>query len=157
MTQKIEVDLGEIRQIASWLAASDVTFIEVRGPGTMMRLKVEERGEGDDVPSSSRSSASVSVAASAERAGAAQPMTPKTVTVTAKSAGVFLASHPAHSTPLVVPGSRVAQGDTVGLLQISHLCLPVLASHAGVVMQSLAAHGSTVGYGTPLFDISPVL
>lgn len=152
MTQRNEVDLGEIRQIASWLAASGVTCIEVSGPGTMLRLEVEDR-EDDDASRSSR--AYPSTVAFAHAADEMQPFKSRTVTVTAKSVGVFLASHPARSTPLAAPGSRVAEGDTVGLLQISHLCLPVVAPRTGVVVRRLVAHGATVGYGTPLFDISP--
>ncbi|PTB20412.1 hypothetical protein C9I57_11055 [Trinickia symbiotica] len=154
MTQKIEVDLGEIRQITAWLAASDIGFIEVSKPGATVRLKVDDghRSGKDTLREPSASLAS----ASATRTDSAQDARPHAVSVTAKTTGIFLPAHPARAAPLVEGGAHVAQGDVIGLLQIAHLCVPVVAPVAGVVTQPLVAHGVTVGYGTPLFEIVPI-
>lgn len=152
MTQKIEVDIGELRQITSWLAAADIEFVEIRKPGATVRLTMEQE------------SYAVSRSASAQPAlpvAAGRVSVPETslrkqaVSVTAKSAGIFLATHPARSTPLTSAGAHVKRGDVVGLLQIAQLCVPVVAPVDGVVTQWLVAHGTTVGYGTPLFELSP--
>ena len=42
MTQKIEVDIGELRQITSWLAEVDIEFIEISKPGATVRLTMEQ-------------------------------------------------------------------------------------------------------------------
>ncbi|AUT64479.1 acetyl-CoA carboxylase biotin carboxyl carrier protein [Paraburkholderia terrae] len=147
MTQTIEVDLDEIRQITSWLAASNVGFIEVSRPGATVRLKVDDGHRHDE----RRARPSPKLSASADARGTHA----QAVNVTAATAGVFLAAHPARSTPLVEAGARVGQGDVIGLLQIAQLCMPVVASTAGVLTRTLAAHGATVGYGTPLFEIVP--
>ncbi|WP_233848956.1 biotin/lipoyl-containing protein [Paraburkholderia sp. HD33-4] len=153
MTDKIEVDLAEIRQITAWLAATDIGSIEISRPGVTVRLKIddEERGGKDTVraPPAPGASASSSRAADASHCG------PQAVTVTAKTVGVFLAAHPARATPFVEAGAQVGQGDVIGLLQIAHLCVPVVAPAAGVVAQPLVAHGAMVGYGTVLFGILP--
>ncbi|PMS33268.1 acetyl-CoA carboxylase biotin carboxyl carrier protein [Trinickia symbiotica] len=152
MTQKIEVDLGEIRQITAWLAASDIGFIEVSKSGATVRLKVDDGHRSGKGTLAEPSAAS----ASATRTGSTQYARTQAVSVMAKTVAVFLAAHPAHSTPLVEAGARVGQGDVIGLLQIAHLCVPVVAPVAGVVTQPLVAHGVTVGYGTPLFEIVPI-
>jgi acetyl-CoA carboxylase biotin carboxyl carrier protein len=156
MTEKIEVSLDEIRQVTSWLAATDIEFIEVGTPGATVRLKIERSDDGDDDALPRPSAAECFVAPPAAAKGdLARRSRAQIVSVTAKTVGVFLAAHPSRSAPLVAPGSRVKQGDTIGLLRIADLCLPVVAPLAGVVTRPLVAHGSTVGYGTPLFEISP--
>lgn len=143
MIDRMEVDLEEIRQLTSWLAASDIGFIEVRRRGTTVRLEIGDRRDSGD-GASHRTSVS------------ARPSHPEMVDVTADTVGVFLTSHPARSAPFVEPGSRVARGDMLAVLRIADLCLPVVAPFAGVVTQPLMAHGAAVGYGTPLFKISPM-
>lgn len=151
MTQKIEVDLEEIRQITSWLAAGDIGSIEVSRPGVTIRLKIDDRRYHEHGVSSQPSGA----ASVAGTGGVQHVARAQAVGVTASTAGVFLASHPSRATPFVEPGARVAQDDVMGLLQIAHLCVPVVAPVAGVTTQPFVAHGETVGYGTRLFEISP--
>ncbi|MFM0549615.1 acetyl-CoA carboxylase biotin carboxyl carrier protein subunit [Paraburkholderia sediminicola] len=153
MTQKNEVDIGELRQITSWLAAVDIEFIEISRPGATVRLTLERASCAADA-SATDYVASPAVSASAA-ARASNNTQPQSVSVNASSAGIFLATHPAHSTPLVEAGAQVKPGDIVGLLQIAQLCIPLVAPVNGVVTRTLAAHGTTVGYGTPLLELSP--
>ena len=153
MTQKIEVDIGELRQITSWLAEVDIEFIEISKPGATVRLTMEQ------VPSSAGADASaqaqsVSTVVPGGLARAADTAQTQAVSITAKSAGIFLSTHPARSTPLVSAGDHVKPGDIVGLLQIAQLCVPVVASADGMVKRLCVAHGATVGYGTPLLELS---
>lgn len=152
MTQTIEVDLGEIRQITTWLAAADIGFIEVSRPGATVRLKLDQGQRGGEraARASTGLPASGTGQATATRGAGAQA-----ISVKAQTAGVFLSAHPARPTPLIEAGARAAQGDVIGLLQIAQLCMPVVATASGVVTQALAAHGAHVGYGTPLFEIVP--
>jgi acetyl-CoA carboxylase biotin carboxyl carrier protein len=152
MTQKIEVDIGELRQITSWLAAADIEFMEIGRPGATVRLTMEQASCSEGVGASEPAPA-----ARAEQAGLpATSQNEQAVSVTAKSAGIFLTTHPARSTPLVNEGTHVKVGDVVGLLQIAQLCVPVVASADGVVMKMLVAEGTTVGYGTRLLALSPL-
>jgi acetyl-CoA carboxylase biotin carboxyl carrier protein len=153
MTQKIEVDIGELRQITSWLAAADIEFIEISKPGATVRLTMEQASCSVGVGASTQAALPI---AGSGRAGAPEPsLNGQAISVTAKSAGIFLTTHPARSTPLVSAGAHVKLGDIVGLLQIAQLCVPVVAPVDGVVMQLCAVHGATVGYGTPLLELSP--
>ncbi|NPT55411.1 acetyl-CoA carboxylase biotin carboxyl carrier protein [Paraburkholderia elongata] len=158
MTQKIEVDIGELRQITAWLAVVDIEFIEISKPGATVRLTMEQASCSDGVDASVRAQAPAAPpVARAGRAGALETsLNERAVSVTAKSAGIFLTTHPARSTPLVSAGDHVKPGEIVGLLQIAQLCVPVVASADGVVVKTLVAHGTTVGYGTPLLELSPL-
>jgi acetyl-CoA carboxylase biotin carboxyl carrier protein len=49
----------------------------------------------------------------------------------------------------------VRAGQTLGLLQIGALLLPVTAPHDGAVVGTLVPHGAAVGYGTPLLQLQP--
>ena len=152
MTQKIEVDIGELRQITSWLAEVDIEFIEISKPGATVRLTMEQAPCSADADASAQAVSAVVPGGLARVADTAQT---QAVSITAKSAGIFLSAHPARSTPLVSAGDHVKPGDIVGLLQIAQLCVPVVASADGVVMKTLVAHGAMVGYGTPLIELSP--
>ncbi|MFM0055444.1 acetyl-CoA carboxylase biotin carboxyl carrier protein subunit [Paraburkholderia phytofirmans] len=154
MTQNNEVDIGELRQITSWLAAVGVEFIEIGKPGTRIRLTLEQPECAADA-SATEQNVAPAVSAAANASVSTNSAQPQTVNVSASSAGIFLTMHPARSTPLVEAGAQVKPGDIVGLLQIAQLCVPVTAPIDGVVTRTLAAHGTTVGYGTPLLELSP--
>lgn len=153
MTQKNEVDIGELRQITSWLAAVDIEFIEISRPGTTVRLTLEQPSCAADA--SATDPVVVPAVPAPAAARASNNTQPLSVNVNASSAGIFLTTHPARATPLVEAGAHVKPGDIVGLLQIAQLCVPVLAPVNGVVTRTLAAHGATVGYGTPLLELAP--
>ncbi|MGF6995706.1 acetyl-CoA carboxylase biotin carboxyl carrier protein [Paraburkholderia sp. GAS32] len=152
MTQKIEVDIGELRQITSWLAEVDIEFIEISKPGATVRLTMEQVACSADADASAQAVSAVVPRGLARAAEIAQT---QAVSITAKSAGIFLSTHPARSAPLVSAGDHVKAGDIVGLLQIAQLCVPVVASADGMVMRLCVSHGTTVGYGTPLLELSP--
>ena len=153
MTQKSEVQVSELRQIASWLTAVDIEFVEISRPGATIRLtaEAEHRGALRHEPAPLPLSAPLGRAAAVYVPEGAQK---QVATVTAHSVGIFLASHPARSTPFVSVDAHVARGDIIGLLQIAQLCVPVLAPVDGRVLRVLAAHNVKVGYGTPLMVLA---
>ena len=135
--------IDSLQQLSAWLDDAGIGLLELRGPGVLLRL-------GRD-------------AADAAQAGERSVATPDTVhcapspfvAVNAPSAGVFLHTHPMQSTPLAPVGTRVHAGAPIGLLQIGALLLPVCAPRAAVVAGLRVAHGTVVGYGTPLVDLDP--
>lgn len=127
----------DIRRIGAWLAATDIGLLELRGPGTGLRLRHQGAGVVEE--------------AFEAEAGALPAFT-----VNAPSVGRFLQRHPLRSEDLAPAGMEVAAGQVLGLLQVGPLLLPVCAPAAGVLIETLAAHGSAVGYGAPLFTLEPV-
>ena len=75
------------------------------------------------------------------------------LTIVSPSVGVFLHRHPMHAAPLAPPGAHVRPGDTLALLQIGVLLVPVLAPRAGIVAGTWTAHGSVVGFGARLIQL----
>jgi acetyl-CoA carboxylase biotin carboxyl carrier protein len=122
-------------QLAAWLAGTDIGLLELRTPQGTLRLG----RQGDDI---------VELPAEVTEAG--------TVPVHAPSVGVFLHSHPLAAAPLVRIGENVLAGQTVGLLQIGPLLLPVTVTQAGEVIAMCVAHGLPVGYGMPLVELHPL-
>jgi acetyl-CoA carboxylase biotin carboxyl carrier protein len=56
--------------------------------------------------------------------------------------------------PLAPCGSRIRAGQTVALLQIGALLLPIGAPRDGSVTGVLVPHGTLVGYGTKIIELS---
>ena len=135
--------IDDIQQLSAWLVDTDIALLELSGPGVHLRLRHDGARVdvvADDVPPTLGSPG----AAAAGRVVAAAP-----------SVGVFLHQHPLQAAPLARPGTRVDAGQTIGLLQIGPLLLPVCAARAATVVATLVAHGMTVGYGTPLIELEP--
>lgn len=122
-------------QLAAWLAGTDIGLLELRTPEGTLRLG----RQGDNI-----------VELPAEEAEPAHSP------IHAPSLGVFLHSHPLAAAPLVRIGQRVEAGQTVGLLKIGPLLLPVTAPQAGIVDGLRAADGLAVGFGAPLLDLLPL-
>ena len=120
-----------VGQISAWLAGTDIALLELRGPGVSLTLRQHHGTVAAEPPSGLD-------------------------TVTAASVGVFLHSHPLHEAPLVRIGERVRAGQTLGLLRIGALLLPVPAPRPGIVARVLVAHDAIVGFGTRLFELLPL-
>lgn len=136
--------IDDIKQLSAWLADTDIALLELRGPDVHLRLRHDGARVDqvdDDLPPAP------------DAPGAATGR----VVATAASVGVFLHQHPLQEAPLARPGLRVNAGQTIGLLQIGSLLLPVRAPRDATVAAALVAHGTTVGYGTPLIELQPLV
>ncbi|MBI5278385.1 MAG: acetyl-CoA carboxylase biotin carboxyl carrier protein subunit [Burkholderiales bacterium] len=122
-------------QLTRWLADTDITLLELSGPGQLIRLR--------------RNGQAVSV----DNEPAAVEAAPTSTVVKAGSVGILLLSHPLRGDPLVQVGQQVAKGQAIALLNIGLVLLPVAAPRAGIVQRIVAAHESTVGYGEPLIEL----
>jgi acetyl-CoA carboxylase biotin carboxyl carrier protein len=127
----------DVRQLSAWLAATDIELLELHGPDHHVCL----RREGEQV---------VIVTAEEHALEHAQPP----LVVSAASVGVFLHGHPLRREALVRAGERVRTGQVIALLKVGALLLPVNAPRDAIALRPLAAHGATVGFGTPLFEMS---
>jgi len=138
--------LQRLRELAAWLAPTDIGLLELRGPNMQLRLRRDGGPLGEVVQ--------VDAHDDSPTASIGTPH-PDTTFVIANSVGVFLHHHPLRETPLARPGADVGTGQTLGLLQIGALLLPVTAPHDGTVIATLVTHGTAVGYGTPLLQLQP--
>ena len=136
------MNIDHLQQLSAWLAATDIAVLELRGPNGHIRLRHDGASVElveDDMPPP------------ADEPAAHAPR----LTVAAGSVGVFLYGHPLHSAPLARPGAGVRAGQPLGLLQIGALLLPVNAPKDATLVGTLVAHGESVGFATPLFELEP--
>ena len=124
-------------QLSQWLARTDIGYLELQGPQGCLRLL--NRG-GQVTPTTTDHVADTGLAV--------EP-------ITAPSVGILLLSHPLHEAPLAPTGQPVAEGQVIALLRVGALLLPVVSPGAGLLLRFHAAHGTTVGWGTPLADLQP--
>ena len=125
------MQFNDIARISAWLAATDIAELELRGPGTSLRLR-QDRDDSTDM------------------ADGPLQARPSHSSVKAQSVGVFLHRHPLHDRPFVEAGAPVRVGQMLGLLQIGALLLPVTAPRSGVVVGLCLPHGTAVGFGDAL-------
>jgi acetyl-CoA carboxylase biotin carboxyl carrier protein len=131
--------IEQVRQLSDWLAATDITLLELTGPDRAIRLR---RNGGD---------AFVEEALPAPASGT--PSKPDATVVRAGSVGLYLDAHPLRTEPLVRPGDAVVAGQALALLKIGLVLLAVPAPRAGVVARIVATPGRAVGYGEPLIEL----
>lgn len=134
-----------ITQLGGWLAGTDIATLELTTPDLRIRL------DRDVSPAAGATSA-----ARPAMAGPPAPAVSAVSIVKAHSVGIFLDTHPLAIAPLAAVGARVALGQTIGLLRIGALLLPVAAPAGAVVERLLATPGEAVGHGTPLFALRPL-
>lgn len=129
---------GQLQQLATWLAGTDIALLELRTPEGTVRLgRRNGAALGEIVPLDAGD----------------DDAEPAPAVAAASSVGIFRHSHPLHAAPLVRIGEHVPAGQLLGLLQIGPLLLPVDAPMAGLVAAVLVAAGHTVGYGTALVEL----
>ena len=127
--------LERFRQLAAWLAATDVALLELRGPQTLLRL-VRDGATGVVVQEDAQDEAR-----------------PGTTIVPASTVGIVRHRHPLRDGPLAPIGVRVEVGLPLALLQIGQMLIAVPAPRNGVVARLLANDGDAVGYGDPLIEL----
>lgn len=132
------MEIEHIRQICTWLAATDIAELDLRGPDVHLCL----RNDGATAPRITVPPAPATNAANAVAA-------PREI-VRAASVGVFRHQHPQHTVPLAAVGAAVRASQPLGVLQIGPLLLPVTAPCEAVVLDMPVPDGAVVGWGTPL-------
>lgn len=70
--------------------------------------------------------------------------------VTAPLVGTFYVAAEPGAPPFVQPGDRVDAGQTIGVVEAMKLMNPVVAGHAGEVVEVVAGNGEPVEYGQVL-------
>jgi biotin carboxyl carrier protein len=137
--------LDRFRELATWLAGTDIALLELRGPQTLLRLRRDDRADAEVVRVDARAETCTSDIPSAAAAGV--------TIVGAPCVGVLRHRHPLRGEPLVAAGMHVVAGQALALLQIGHTLVPALAPRDGVVGRVLASDGDALGYGDPLVEL----
>jgi len=132
--------LERFRQLAGWLAETDIGLLELRGPQILLRLLRDgaAAGAGDG--------------ATDLEPAPAQPQAQTTI-VAASTVGIVRHRHPLRDGPLAPPGARIERGQALVLLQIGQLLVQVSAPRDATVAGLFGQDGDAVGYGDPLIEL----
>ncbi len=152
----VTFDPAAIRELAKILRETDLTEIELVQSDSRIRvarqITVQAAATVMAAPAPAVAAAAAPIAAVA---AAAEPAADASHpgAITSPMVGVaYLAPEPG-ATPFVTPGSRVAQGQTVLLIEAMKTFNQIRAPKAGTVTRILIESGSPVEYGEPLMII----
>jgi acetyl-CoA carboxylase biotin carboxyl carrier protein len=155
MTKDLQFDPATIRELAQILRESDLTEIEL--VDNDMRVKLVRQVT---VAAMAMPMAAAHAAPSAALAAAAAPAAPAAEidadhpgAVNSPMVGVaYLSSEPT-AAPFVTLGSKVAQGQTLLLIEAMKTYNQIKAPRAGTVTRILVESGTPVEFGEPLMIV----
>ena len=141
------MDVKKIREYAEIMQEMDLTALEIKEEKVSIRL---ERGR-NEIPVMEPAgikgiSDNVSTAAPAEKISVEE-------SITSPMVGTFYVAPAENADPFVQVGDRVKAGDTVCIIEAMKLMNEIVADRDGVITEVLAANGTIVEFGQPLFRI----
>jgi acetyl-CoA carboxylase biotin carboxyl carrier protein len=157
MTKDLQFDPATIRELAQILRESDLTEIEL--VDNDMRVKLVR--QVTVAPLAMPIAAHAAPAPVAAPAAAAAPPAARTAeidadhpgAVTSPMVGVAYLSPEPTSAPFVTIGSKVAQGQTLMLIEAMKTYNQIKAPRAGTVTRILVESGTPVEFGEPLMIV----
>ncbi len=146
----MQVDKDLIRQLAEMLNESDLSEIEVQD-GTrriVVKRKLSNTAPPVASPTFPAQPAPVAAAAGSEASPTSHPGTLKSPMV----GTVYLSAEPG-TAPFAAPGMKVAEGDTLLIIEAMKVMNPIIATKDGTVRQVLVVDGQPVEYDQPLMIV----
>ena len=149
----VSFDPAAIRELAEILRETDLTEIELVESDSRIRVARQVTVQAVATVAAPQVAAPVVAAAPLPSAIAPEAEGPHPGTVTSPMVGVaYLAPEPG-ATPFITLGARVAQGQTLLLIEAMKTFNQIRAPKAGTVTRILVEAGSPVEYGEPLLVI----
>jgi acetyl-CoA carboxylase biotin carboxyl carrier protein len=147
----VTFDPAAIRELAKILRETDLTEIELVESDS--RIRVARQISIQAVAQVAAPAMAAAPAAAALPVAAPEAEGPHPGTVTSPMVGVaYLAPEPG-AAPFITTGSRVAQGQTLLLIEAMKTFNQIRAPKAGTVTRILIESGAPVEYGEPLLVI----
>jgi acetyl-CoA carboxylase biotin carboxyl carrier protein len=150
----VSFDPAAIRELAKILRETDLTEIELVEADNRIRVARQLNVQAvAAVAAPAAQPMPMAAAAAPVPVAAAEAEGPHPGTVTSPMVGVvYLAPEPG-AAPFITPGARVAQGQTVLLIEAMKTFNQIRAPKAGTVTRILVESGAPVEYGEPLLVI----
>ena len=144
------MDLRKIKSLIQLLEESDVAELEITEGEESVRIS-----RAGPAPAVVPAPAPAAVAAPAAPAvlepEAAEPAVPEGHVIASPMVGTFYAAPSPGAKPFVQVGSRVAEGDTLCIVEAMKMLNQIEADRDGVVRAVLADNAAPVEYGQALF------
>jgi acetyl-CoA carboxylase biotin carboxyl carrier protein len=149
----VSFDPAAIRELAEILRETDLTEIELVESDSRIRVARQVTVQAVATVAAPQAAAPVAAAAPLPSAIAPEAEGPHPGTVTSPMVGVaYLAPEPG-AAPFISLGARVAQGQTLLLIEAMKTFNQIRAPKAGTVTRIMVEAGSPVEYGEPLLVI----
>ena len=150
----VSFDPAAIRELAEILRETDLTEIELVESDSRIRVARQVTVQAVATVAAPQAAAPLAAAAAPlPSAIAPEAEGPHPGTVTSPMVGVaYLAPEPG-ATPFITLGARVAQGQTLLLIEAMKTFNQIRAPKAGTVTRIMVEAGSPVEYGEPLLVI----
>jgi acetyl-CoA carboxylase biotin carboxyl carrier protein len=146
--EPMRVDTDLVKKLAEMLDENDLSEIEVEDNGR--RIVVKRKLAVAAAPASHAPPAPAAAPAPAQAAPSEQSPASHPGAVKSPMVGtVYLSGEPG-SPPFVAVGARVAEGDTLLIIEAMKVMNPIAAPRAGIVRQILVQDAQPVEYEQPL-------
>jgi acetyl-CoA carboxylase biotin carboxyl carrier protein len=109
----------------------------------------------DAAPAPARALPAAAAASLAASPAVSAAPEPGLLPVTAPMVGKFYAAPSPSDPPFVMPGTKVAAGATVGLIEVMKVFASIKTETAGVIERILVSNGQFVEFGQTLFWLRP--
>jgi len=153
MTKDLQFDPATIRELAQILRESDLTEIELVDNDMRVKLVRQVTVAAMAMPVAAAHAAPTAALATAPAAPAAEIDADHPGAVNSPMVGVaYLSSEPT-AAPFVTLGSKVAQGQTLLLIEAMKTYNQIKAPRAGTVTRILVESGTPVEFGEPLMIV----
>ncbi len=154
MTKDLQFDPATIRELAQILRESDLTEIELVDNDMRVKLVRQVTVAPMAMPIAAHAApAPVAAASPAPAAPAAEVDADHPGAVTSPMVGVAYLSPEPTSAPFVTIGSKVAQGQTLMLIEAMKTYNQIKSPRAGTVTRILVESGTPVEFGEPLMIV----
>ncbi|MCA3376663.1 MAG: acetyl-CoA carboxylase biotin carboxyl carrier protein [Roseomonas sp.] len=159
MTKDLQFDPATIRELAQILRESDLTEIELVDNDMRVKLVRQVTVAAMAMPVAAAAHAApaaapaAAIAAPAPAAPAAEVDADHPGAVNSPMVGVAYLSPEPTSAPFVTIGSKVAQGQTLMLIEAMKTYNQIKAPRAGTVTRILVESGTPVEFGEPLMIV----
>ena len=149
----MRVDTDLIRQLAEMLSDNELSEIEVEDGDRRIVVKRKMSAPASYAPAPAPGATAAAQPPAAPAAAAEMPPTEHPGAVKSPMVGtVYLAGEPG-AKPFVAPGSKVAAGDTLVIIEAMKVMNPITAPKAGTVGQVLVQDAQPVEFDQPLVII----
>lgn len=145
------MDVKTVREYAKIMQEMDLTALEIKEEEKTLRLE-RTRASVAPVVVESAGTKEVPAATPAAAAPVAKPISSDEC-ITSPMVGMFYVAPAENANPFVQVGDHVKAGDTVCIIEAMKLMNEIVADKDGVITEVLAANGTIVEFGQPLFSI----
>lgn len=147
------MNLTEIKALIDAMAASDLSEMEMKRDGTVLRLVRRKTPSSATAPADTTTSAPVPRATHNSAASVAAPAAPASSEITTPLYGVVHWRPSPDATPFVTPGQAIKAGQVVCVVEAMKVFNEVRAEVDATVLALLVESGAEVEAGQPLLRL----